>query len=30
VEATSELVGWKDLGRFHAAALLRGILEGSK
>jgi hypothetical protein len=30
VEATTELVGWKDLGRFHAAALLRGILEGSK
>ncbi|MGC4066020.1 MAG: hypothetical protein QM784_15495 [Polyangiaceae bacterium] len=30
VEATAELVGWKDLGRFHAAALLRGILEGSK
>jgi hypothetical protein len=30
VEATTELVGWKDLGRFHAAALLRSILEGSK
>lgn len=30
VEATAELVGWKDLGRFHAAALLRCILEGSK
>jgi len=30
VEATAELVGWKDLSRFHAAALLRSILEGSK
>lgn len=30
VEATTDLIGWKDLGRFHAAALLRGILEGSK
>lgn len=29
VEATSELVGWKDLARWHAAALLRGLLEGA-
>lgn len=30
VEATCEIVGWKDLSRYHAAALLRAILEGSK
>jgi hypothetical protein len=29
VEATAELVGWKDLGRWHAAALLRCLLEGT-
>lgn len=29
VEGTSELVGWKDLARWHAAALLRCLLEGA-
>lgn len=28
VEATCELVGWKDLARWHAAAMLRCLLEG--
>jgi hypothetical protein len=30
VEATAEIVGWKDLGRWHAAALLRCLLEGTE
>lgn len=30
VEATTEIVGWKDLGRWHAAALLRCLLEGTE
>jgi hypothetical protein len=30
VEATCELVGWKDLARWHAAALLRYLLEGAE
>jgi hypothetical protein len=30
VEATCELVGWKDLARWHAAAFLRSLLEGSE
>ncbi|HMA95584.1 MAG TPA: hypothetical protein VKP30_23000 [Polyangiaceae bacterium] len=30
VEGTSELVGWKDLGRWHAAALLRCLVEGAE
>lgn len=29
VEATCELVGWTDLARWHAAALLRCLLEGA-
>jgi hypothetical protein len=29
VEATSELVGWSDLARWHTAALLRCLLEGA-
>jgi hypothetical protein len=29
VEATCELVGWKDLARWHAAAMLRCLLEGT-
>lgn len=29
VEGTCELVGWKDLARWHAAALLRCLLEGA-
>lgn len=29
VEATCELVGWTDLARWHAAALLRSLLEGA-
>ncbi|HEY5959762.1 MAG TPA: hypothetical protein VIV60_24580 [Polyangiaceae bacterium] len=28
VEGTCELVGWKDLSRWHAAAMLRCLLEG--
>ncbi len=30
VEATCEIVGWKDLARWHAAALLRSLLEGTE
>lgn len=30
VEATCELVGWKDLARWHAAAMLRSLLEGTE
>jgi hypothetical protein len=29
VEGTCELVGWKDLSRWHAAAMLRCLLEGT-
>lgn len=29
VEATCELVGWKDMARWHAAAMLRCLLEGN-
>jgi hypothetical protein len=27
VEATSELLGWKDYARSHAASLLRAVIE---